>query len=448
MRVRNACICMLGFVVLAMPLLGANAQTVAQDERATYGGTLKVYVAEPTSRWVNSNDGVAYHHGFLDYAMIKGISIPDGQRYETSATWNSQTAGYGNITQANIEAIAVVFDDLAVVTDGYPPSGSWFNAYYTDASALAKAGAVGQNSTGSGYTHSVFIEEGTASWCGPCTSVRDWLYNLERTGMNFNMVALVQDRNAKASERVDTLGLGAFPTNYYDGGYRVAVGASNQSTIATAINQTGARTTPGLDLIVSTKWQSTNTILVTVAIGNGVPANNAPAIPDITTGTDSSFPGVTCSFTALGTDPENHDLYYQWKFGDGDSTLWLGPFSAGVGSTITHQYEAYNQYEVTVRTKDIFGATTAWSAAHVVKIVNPSCCICLTVGNVDNTPDCLVTMGDLTVMIDNLFISLTPLTCDIAGNVDMSPDGLVTMGDLTVLIDNLFISLSPLPFCY
>jgi hypothetical protein len=61
--------------------------------------------------------------------------------------------------------------------------------------------------------------------------------------------------------------------------------------------------------------------------------------------------------------------------------------------------------------------------------------------------DLLITMGDLTVLIDHLFISFTPLWCDAEGNTDMSPDGLITMGDLTVLIDHLFISFTPLPAC-
>jgi uncharacterized protein (TIGR02145 family) len=75
------------------------------------------------------------------------------------------------------------------------------------------------------------------------------------------------------------------------------------------------------------------------------------------------------------------------------------------------------------------------------------CCTVVGMGNVDGSSDGLVTMGDLTVLIDNLFISLAPLACPEAGNVDLSTDGLVTMGDLTVLIDHLFISLSPLPEC-
>jgi outer membrane protein assembly factor BamB len=76
-----------------------------------------------------------------------------------------------------------------------------------------------------------------------------------------------------------------------------------------------------------------------------------------------------------------------------------------------------------------------------------SCCAGGTVGNLDNSADGLVTMGDLTVLIDHLFISLSPLSCPAAGNLDLSPDGLVTLGDLTVLIDHLFISLAPLSVC-
>jgi hypothetical protein len=75
------------------------------------------------------------------------------------------------------------------------------------------------------------------------------------------------------------------------------------------------------------------------------------------------------------------------------------------------------------------------------------CCFGESIGNIDMSPDGLVTMGDLTVLIDHLFISLTPLACPTAANVDQSPDGLITMGDMTVLIDHLFIYLSTLPSC-
>jgi hypothetical protein len=75
-------------------------------------------------------------------------------------------------------------------------------------------------------------------------------------------------------------------------------------------------------------------------------------------------------------------------------------------------------------------------------------CACVNrVGNVDCDYTDAVTMGDLTVLIDHLFISLHPLPNPQEANCDADPLCAITMGDLTVLIDHLFISLSPLPWC-
>ena len=63
-----------------------------------------------------------------------------------------------------------------------------------------------------------------------------------------------------------------------------------------------------------------------------------------------------------------------------------------------------------------------------------------TLGDVDHSH--LVTMSDLTVMIDHLFISLNPLDPMRVGDLD--GDCRVAMADLTLLIDHLFISLYPL----
>jgi hypothetical protein len=77
-----------------------------------------------------------------------------------------------------------------------------------------------------------------------------------------------------------------------------------------------------------------------------------------------------------------------------------------------------------------------WNTGSVC--VHPVC------GDIDGSVDGLTTMDDLTVLIDNLFISLTPLRWPEVANVDGSADDLVTMSDLTVMIDNLFISLEPM----
>ncbi len=75
------------------------------------------------------------------------------------------------------------------------------------------------------------------------------------------------------------------------------------------------------------------------------------------------------------------------------------------------------------------------------------CCVGA-VGNVDCSPDDLVTISDLAVLTDLLFVNWDEPPCCLGeANMDMSADGRITMGDLTVLIDHLFISFNPLPPC-
>jgi len=68
-------------------------------------------------------------------------------------------------------------------------------------------------------------------------------------------------------------------------------------------------------------------------------------------------------------------------------------------------------------------------------------------GDVDNDPSDLVDLGDLTSLIDYLFISFTEPDCIEEANVDGDLSGLVDLGDLTALIDYLFISFTPPAEC-
>ena len=68
-----------------------------------------------------------------------------------------------------------------------------------------------------------------------------------------------------------------------------------------------------------------------------------------------------------------------------------------------------------------------------------------TTGNVDCDPEDQVSLGDLTALIDYLFISLAPVCNEGEANIDL--EGSISLGDLTRLIDHLFVTLSPLPDC-
>lgn len=87
------------------------------------------------------------------------------------------------------------------------------------------------------------------------------------------------------------------------------------------------------------------------------------------------------------------------------------------------------------------------SAYPGCQVVEPGCCVGMT-GNIDGDPDDLVTLSDLTQLIDHLFGSLAPIDCPEEGNCDGEgvPETL-TLGDLTAIIDHLYISLDPLVPC-
>ncbi len=71
------------------------------------------------------------------------------------------------------------------------------------------------------------------------------------------------------------------------------------------------------------------------------------------------------------------------------------------------------------------------------------CCIPPTVGDIDQSGG--VDITDISVLIDNQFLTLTPLECEEEGDVDFS--GTVDITDVSVLIDNQFLTLTPLPPC-
>ncbi len=71
------------------------------------------------------------------------------------------------------------------------------------------------------------------------------------------------------------------------------------------------------------------------------------------------------------------------------------------------------------------------------------CCLPPTVGDVDQSGG--VDITDISVLIDNQFLTLTPLVCEEEGDIDFS--GVVDITDLSILIDNQFLSLGPLPPC-
>ncbi len=82
-------------------------------------------------------------------------------------------------------------------------------------------------------------------------------------------------------------------------------------------------------------------------------------------------------------------------------------------------------------------------AANQFLDVEENCCIPPTVGDADQSG--AVDITDVSILVDNQFLTLTPLVCSEEGDIDFS--GVVDITDLSLLIDNQFLTLTPLPSC-
>jgi hypothetical protein len=100
-------------------------------------------------------------------------------------------------------------------------------------------------------------------------------------------------------------------------------------------------------------------------------------------------------------------------------------------------------YYYKVRARDAqeqWGNYSMW--ARTVVEAGSNCCIDQT-GNVDDDPAEIIDLGDLTALIDYLFITFATPECIQEANIDGDAVGIIDLGDLTALIDYLFISFRP-----
>jgi len=202
---------------------------------------------------------------------------------------------------------AVIYELDAHREDAYPPYGFYFDANYAQATAVATPGNPGQEDAES-FTHTVFVEEGTGTWCGWCPYVRDTLKVIERSGLyEFAYVSLVEDLNGKANYRIRTeLNTQAWPTTFFDGGDQVLVGAQDMVDFTNRINACGARAVASLEMVVGLDWigQDSGKVNIRVRVANNTAANVVPPDPTITEGPTEGEIEVPVSFTASTTDPD------------------------------------------------------------------------------------------------------------------------------------------------
>jgi thiol-disulfide isomerase/thioredoxin len=332
-----------------------------------YTGHLRVYVVEPVSRW-KDNNGEPYHFGFLGFAFNDDISIGPQDTLQKSLTWN------GDVTEANVMVIAVVSNSEQHQEYASPPSDKPFKAYYTDATAAATPGNTGYNKVTTGFTHTVFVEEVTATWCSYCPAMNNALYQIYKSGdYPWYFVGLVYDMNSQAADRRDEYGISGIPTAFFDGGYKVTQGKQSSETICRPlIEACGTRQVPAFDLSVSVTYTGDGNLQITIDITNGnlvfpnesgnQPPNAGAYDTDTTSATISELLPVKMPPVANAGGPYSGVVGSEITFdgsgsndSDGFVTSYTWYFGSGITGTdvhTTHSYTTPGNYTVTLIVTD------------------------------------------------------------------------------------------------
>jgi hypothetical protein len=89
--------------------------------------------------------------------------------------------------------------------------------------------------------------------------------------------------------------------------------------------------------------------------------NSPPAIPQKPSGQTSGKINVEYTYTTITTDPNHDQIYYNWSWGDGTTSGWLGPYDSGELTQAKHTWTKKGSYGIKVKAKDIHGAESNWS---------------------------------------------------------------------------------------
>lgn len=365
--------------VFSMGVVGSSSSVNNRDQVETsntfsqlkddfpYKGLLKIYIVEPESRW-NMNNGEPYHYAFLDYATEESITLDYEEEQVIQTVWNPQEAGFSDVKSDNLMVIATVFNLNNYKEYAYPPFKNPFYAHYVDAAAGAKPGETDQNVVTDTFTHTVFVEEGTATWCPYCPAMAQALNSVYSSGdYPFYFIAHVADKNPLSNQRLESLNLLGYPSSFFDGGDKVLVGGYEQeSYYITKLEQCGRRDVHSLDLSIDVSWSDENGVDITVSIKNNeqIQNNEAPLTPVIT-GNTTGAPESFIDYTFKSQDSDGNSVYYLIEWGDGTTTDWIGPIPSNMNFVKNHSWTEKGDYSIRVKAKDIYDHESEWATLEV-----------------------------------------------------------------------------------
>ena len=98
--------------------------------------------------------------------------------------------------------------------------------------------------------------------------------------------------------------------------------------------------------------------------------NKPPEKPEKPVGNEKPNLGQTCEYTTYTIDPDDIEVFYNFDWGDGNQSGWLGPFPNGEIATANYSWVERGFYDVKVCAKDIKDSESQWSENLQVLVGN------------------------------------------------------------------------------
>jgi len=157
----------------------------------------------------------------------------------------------------------------------------------------------------------------------------------------------------------------------------------------------------------------------------GDDSNQPPETPSIPDGLLEIYAGYEWEYHTSTTDPEGHNVFYTWDWGD-EISGWIGPYASGEQVIESHLWDNTGTYEIKVKAKDdpnndgdpSDGLESGWSDSILVDVKIP--------GDVN---------GDDVVDVNDL-LALLGQWGQPDGAADINNDGTVNVNDLLILLAN------------
>ena len=119
--------------------------------------------------------------------------------------------------------------------------------------------------------------------------------------------------------------------------------------------------TDGTEEIFGQTWWYSDIIQVNVV-------NDAPNKPSKPDGPKNGMSGQEYTYSSKTFDNDDDKVYYQWDWDDGTVSDWEGPFYSGETAESSHTWASSGNYQVKVKSKDIYDYESDWSDPLSVNI--------------------------------------------------------------------------------